>query len=439
MVRNGEDYLAETIESLLNQTHSDFELVVYDNASTDRTPHISDYYARLDKRVRIVRHAQDIGIVANFITALENASTPYFCWAACDDLREPTFLETLLDLLERNPEAALASCAVRNLNPNGEMGEVRTDADDISSCTNARPGRRLAAYLKRTPCTLFYGLYRTEAAKGQLALLKQMAEPPDVIPLAGDMVFLAELLKRRSIVMTPEPLLLFRRGGASHRVDLHNSLRQSLTQVWLFTERIRGAVSHADDTLAWRMRVRFALWRFLARFLLGPPLWRMFLHHLMRTAPGVARMHAAWSLRTNPAFKRLKNRAEALPPGSRVVILGAGKHTRRCFGVIASALGHHAVIAGICDDAADRREPVGGFAITPADEIANLSPDLLLISSDTYESALARRALQIAPPGIPVWCIYDRSLEGAVSADIPGPAAAADRSSASTESMKVAI
>ncbi|UCD75414.1 MAG: glycosyltransferase family 2 protein [Phycisphaerales bacterium] len=437
VVRNGEDHLPETIESLLNQTCGDFELVIYDNASTDRTPQIARDFTRRDRRVHLVRHSQNIGLVANFAAALDHASAPYFCWAACDDLREPAFLETLLGLLQQNPRAGLAGCEVRNLDPDGAAGDTRPETRDMHFGAEARPGRRLVRYLREAPCTLFYGLYRTEAAKEQIDVLRDLADPPRIVPLGGDMVFLAALLKRHGVVMTDRPLLLFRRGGASHRVDLHDSMPQFLRQVGLFVLRLNRAVAGVDENIIWKVRIRLVLWRRVVRFLLCPPLWRMFLHHLIGAVPVASRVHAAWSLRFNPAFRLLRRRVRTLSPGSRVVLFGAGKHTRRCFDVMESALRGRAIIAGICDDAADRHDAVGDVSITPADELETLSPDLVLVSSDTYEPTLVRRARKVTPPAVPVWCIYDQSLER-LAHQAPPPAPTA-RSRSSTESIKAAI
>ncbi|MEZ4707760.1 MAG: glycosyltransferase, partial [Caldilineaceae bacterium] len=60
-VYNGEDYLSEAIESILNQSFSDFELIISDNASTDRTTAICEAYAAQDARIRYHRNETNIG------------------------------------------------------------------------------------------------------------------------------------------------------------------------------------------------------------------------------------------------------------------------------------------------------------------------------------------------------------------------------------------
>ena len=65
-VHNGANFLAETLRSIASQTFTDFELIIADNASTDATASICLEFARLDPRVRYVRHPENVGAAANF-------------------------------------------------------------------------------------------------------------------------------------------------------------------------------------------------------------------------------------------------------------------------------------------------------------------------------------------------------------------------------------
>src|SRR2546422_6850224 len=60
-VYNGERYLAEAVDSLLAQTYEDFEVIICDNASTDRTGEIARSYAARDTRVRYARNEKNLG------------------------------------------------------------------------------------------------------------------------------------------------------------------------------------------------------------------------------------------------------------------------------------------------------------------------------------------------------------------------------------------
>lgn len=102
-VYQGERYLEQALRSLLEQTYSDFTLLVSDNTSTDDTPRIVQQFD--DPRIRYVRQETNIGAAGNFEYVLHAAETPLFMWAAHDDVWAPTFLETCVGLLDANPAA----------------------------------------------------------------------------------------------------------------------------------------------------------------------------------------------------------------------------------------------------------------------------------------------------------------------------------------------
>lgn len=108
-VYNGEQYVAQAIESVLAQTFSDLILVIGDNASIDRTGEICRGYADADPRVRYIRNDENIGIDANAAQVFYRSQpTEFFCLIGHDDYIEPAFAERLVDLLRAQPEACLA-------------------------------------------------------------------------------------------------------------------------------------------------------------------------------------------------------------------------------------------------------------------------------------------------------------------------------------------
>jgi glycosyltransferase involved in cell wall biosynthesis len=107
-VFNGEPFLQAAVASVLAQTLQDFELVVFDNASTDGT------WARLqafgDPRIRLHRNDSNLGAEANWNKALAGARGEYVKIFNHDDLLEPECLARQAAALAGSPEAALAFC-----------------------------------------------------------------------------------------------------------------------------------------------------------------------------------------------------------------------------------------------------------------------------------------------------------------------------------------
>jgi len=84
-VWNGEHYLAGCIEALLAQTFQDYELIISDNGSTDRTGEICLEYAARDHRIRYVRQPENRGPFINYNFLLDEAQGEFFMWAPVDD------------------------------------------------------------------------------------------------------------------------------------------------------------------------------------------------------------------------------------------------------------------------------------------------------------------------------------------------------------------
>ncbi|OTE95251.1 hypothetical protein BCS42_09215 [Crenothrix sp. D3] len=96
-VYNGDRFIREALDSLLNQTFIDFELIISDNASTDDTGIICFEYAKKDSRIKYIRQDKNLGASANFMFVLNKAVGEYFIWIAHDDYWSNNWLDVLLN------------------------------------------------------------------------------------------------------------------------------------------------------------------------------------------------------------------------------------------------------------------------------------------------------------------------------------------------------
>ncbi len=95
-------FLCETIDSILAQTYSDYEIVIADDGSDDgETPQIIAREAKKDKRIRVLTHSKNKGSSATYNTAIEAAKGAYILPVDADDIIAPTFLEKAMTLLEK--------------------------------------------------------------------------------------------------------------------------------------------------------------------------------------------------------------------------------------------------------------------------------------------------------------------------------------------------
>ncbi len=111
-VFNRKEYIAECIQSALDQTYKDFEVVVVDNASDDGTWELCQQFAAADRRVRIFRNATNIGPVRNWMRCAQEAKGALSKILFSDDCLEPNCLSEMVPKLD-DPDVALVYCAAR--------------------------------------------------------------------------------------------------------------------------------------------------------------------------------------------------------------------------------------------------------------------------------------------------------------------------------------
>jgi hypothetical protein len=225
------------------------------------------------------------------------------------------------------------------------------------------------------------------------------------------MAFLAGVVRDHGVAFTPEPLLLFRRGGISHDIGRYGSLRAHVRQIRQFTLALRDNTRLPAASLLDQMRIAAARRRGIRRWLLAPEMRRMTAHYCREALPRVGGLRNRAATIFDPALRRIRRRATHLPAQARIVLFGAGKHTRRRIDDLRCAIGRHASIIAACDDDAPRCAAIPHLPIVAPARLTDLRPDVLLVSSDGYEQTLFRRASDIAGTTCPVWCLYDVTLE----------------------------
>lgn len=116
---NAEKYIAETINSVLNQTYQNIEIIVIDDESKDGSSEIVKQLARCDERITY-RFQQNRGMCATRNAGLEIASGDYVLFLDNDDVIESTFLEDRIFFLESHPEYGLCGSAIQKINGSGD-------------------------------------------------------------------------------------------------------------------------------------------------------------------------------------------------------------------------------------------------------------------------------------------------------------------------------
>jgi len=160
-VYNNEKTLGAALDSLLAQDFADFVLLISDNGSTDTTPNICQAYCEKDARIHYYHQAEVLSPILNFKFVLMQAETPYFMWAAGDDLWKPSFISANLAYLEAHPDYVQSQSLVRFVR-NGIPENLALGTYSLRGPVAAN----MAAFLKMpADNSRIYGLYRTAALR----------------------------------------------------------------------------------------------------------------------------------------------------------------------------------------------------------------------------------------------------------------------------------
>jgi glycosyltransferase involved in cell wall biosynthesis len=200
-VHNGARFLSQAIESMAAQTLGDFELIISDNASTDRTAEICLDHAARDARVRYIRQPVNLGAPRNWNFVALQGRGPYFKWASANDFCDPRMLEKCVAVLDADPSVVL--CHGRTCIVDEDTSEQRPFAHDFAA-TQSQPSQRFK--------TVRRSIVLNNAQNGVMRLDVLRRTSLDRPYPHGDLVLMAELALYGRFVLLPE-ILFYRRLG----------------------------------------------------------------------------------------------------------------------------------------------------------------------------------------------------------------------------------
>ncbi len=222
-VYNGEAFLEQALRSLLSQTFKDFELIISDNASTDRTPSICRDYAARDRRIRFLRNEVNVGYCRNQNRVIELCNAEYFLVTHHDDIRAPQYLERTVAIMDADPSIVICYTKTRDIDEHGNL-LPRVDPPLRFGSPDWRERFRDTIRMDHI-CEPDFGLTRSD----KLRTTHLHGDYAD-----SDRVLLAELALHGRFHCIPE-VLFYRRAHAGQSTAIASD-RQSRT-VWFNPEK----------------------------------------------------------------------------------------------------------------------------------------------------------------------------------------------------------
>ena len=128
---NGEERIESALDSVVSQNYKNLEIVVSDNASSDKTLQICERYASLDKRIVVLSSRINRGLRWNFVCVLVESSGKYFMWLAHDDVIGPEYISLCLAEFSKNERLVLSGTSAAIKSPSGSKNKTVIEAGCI--------------------------------------------------------------------------------------------------------------------------------------------------------------------------------------------------------------------------------------------------------------------------------------------------------------------
>jgi len=158
-VYNGENFLEEAVRSILNQTFSDYEFIIINDGSTDRTPQI---LASFDDPRLVIVNQDNRGLTISLNRGIRLAQGEYIARMDADDISEPERLERQAEVLDHEPDVAVVACWYKVIDEKGEVLAHRRLPDDSKQLAKLLPHKNMLCHgsvLMRKKATEIVGLY----------------------------------------------------------------------------------------------------------------------------------------------------------------------------------------------------------------------------------------------------------------------------------------
>lgn len=132
-VYNCEKYLPLAIDSILNQTYTNLELILVDGCSSDGSVEICEKYANEDRRVKLIANSQSTGLCKSLNQAILSSNGMYIARMDADDISSINRIEEQVRVLETDPQLVIVGCSINIIDEAGRKTGIREyHVDDLS-------------------------------------------------------------------------------------------------------------------------------------------------------------------------------------------------------------------------------------------------------------------------------------------------------------------
>jgi glycosyltransferase involved in cell wall biosynthesis len=153
-------FIKKSLNAILNQTETRFRLIISDDGATDGSGELCQKYADNYEQIVYIKQPKNLGISKNMEFLLSKSDTPYFMWAADDDVWHEDYIKNMILLLENDSEAIAAFCQYDRIDENDKYISTRNFNYTETSCI-----KQLLQFIPNADDAFGYGVFKTDKIK----------------------------------------------------------------------------------------------------------------------------------------------------------------------------------------------------------------------------------------------------------------------------------
>ena len=209
---NGIKFIKQSIDSVLNQTFTDFELIIINDCSTDGTRELVEDYARKDARIRVFHNETNLKLPASLNKGFELAAGEFYTWTSDDNRYEVDALEIMAKALDENPNVGMVYCNCLVIDENDRV----VDAWKLSQPTGIRTGNCIGACF----------MYRSEVAN-------KVGKYDTTMFLAEDYDYWLRIYENYQLLHLSNFLYYYREHGESLTATKQREIHAQNARLWM--------------------------------------------------------------------------------------------------------------------------------------------------------------------------------------------------------------
>ncbi|MGH7179448.1 MAG: glycosyltransferase family 2 protein [Tepidisphaeraceae bacterium] len=290
-----------SLRSILAQDYDDFGVIVLDNHSTDETPRLVQSLMERDRRVRLVRQSQNIGILRNWNSTFSLNPSPYLSIFHDDDIMLPGFVRETVAALEANPTAGFVLVQVQYIDPTGEVTGVQDVGDLPDGLMSGLDLLELAVDGRHQ------GIFPPNIVMRASAVDPGLFESPHTI-CQFDLNLYNRMAARHDVFFIRKPLAQYRRHAVTETARLK---QESTATTWY------GEIAERIDAIATLLRSgraadpKYRQW-------LADRLLYLHAHQSAAIHPSIPMMYHDWDLRVFLASETIEKH---VPTGESFILI----------------------------------------------------------------------------------------------------------------------